>query len=276
MANDITKLKPELQTLVKKLLEKCELSGLKIKITECVRSVAEQDALYAKGRTTSGSIVTNAKGSSYSSMHQWGVAFDFCRNDGKGAYDDSDGFFTKVGKIGVALGLEWGGNWKSIVDKPHFQLPDWGSTTTKLKAAYGTPDKFFATWGSNVLKYRANVFGDVWTDWVENGASCGITGQRMEAITIKAPVGMVLTGSAYVSDLGWLKSVSGNEITIGLTGNNKWIEAIKLSCNAKGVSYRVYSKPLGKWSDVQYQTDGVGYAGTIEKSAWIDKVKISL
>ena len=43
--------------------------------------------------------------SSYSSMHQWGIAFDFYRNDGKGAYNNNDGFFNKVGAIGQKLGL---------------------------------------------------------------------------------------------------------------------------------------------------------------------------
>lgn len=143
---DLTQLHPDLQKKAKELVDKCAKNGLKIKITECLRTTAEQDALYAQGRTKPGSIVTNAKGSTYNSMHQWGVAFDFCRNDGKGAFNDNDGFFTKVGKIGVSIGLEWGGNWKSIKDKPHFQLPNWGSTTSKLKSQYGTPDKFIKTW----------------------------------------------------------------------------------------------------------------------------------
>ena len=146
MARDISQLHPRLQILIAKLKEECVKQGLKIGISECFRTVKEQDELYAQGRTKSGNIVTNAKGSSYSSMHQWGIAFDFYRNDGKGAYYDKDNFFTKVGKIGMKLGLEWGGNWKSIVDKPHFQLPDWGSTPTLLKQLYKKPDEFIKTW----------------------------------------------------------------------------------------------------------------------------------
>lgn len=146
MARDISKLHPELQELVTKLQNECFKKGLKIGIGECVRTVEEQDALYAQGRITSGNKVTNARGSTYSSMHQWGIAFDFYRNDGKGAYNDSDGFFTKVGKIGQSLGLEWGGSWKTPVDKPHFQLPDWGSTPNRLKSLYRTPDYFIKSW----------------------------------------------------------------------------------------------------------------------------------
>lgn len=154
---NVSQLHPELQKKVVKLQKECLKAGIKIKIGECFRTVAEQNALYAKGRTTPGSIVTNAKGNSYSSMHQWGVAFDFFLDmdvdkDGKtsdDAFNNATKLFNKVGAIGKKLGLEWGGDWKSIKDLPHFQLPDWGSTATQLKKKYGTPDKFKATWGAN-------------------------------------------------------------------------------------------------------------------------------
>lgn len=147
----IEDLHPRLRESLAELKKACENSGLKIGIGECLRTAGEQDALYAKGRTAPGSIVTNAKGSSYQSMHQWGVAFDFYRNDGRGAYNDDDGFFAKVGKIGQKQGLEWGGAWTSIKDKPHFQLPDWGSTPAKLKRLYGTPEKFMKTWEDDTM-----------------------------------------------------------------------------------------------------------------------------
>lgn len=130
---DITLCHPRLQLLAGQLVDECNKQGLKIKIGETLRTVAEQDALYAQGRTKPGNIVTNAPGSSYSSYHQWGTAFDIFRNDGAGAYNEIGGFFNRVGAIGVSIGLEWGGNWKSPVDKPHFQLPDWGSSTSGIK-----------------------------------------------------------------------------------------------------------------------------------------------
>ena len=85
MARDVSQLHPELQQKIKLLQQKCKEAGIPIGIGECYRSVAEQDALYAQGRTKAGSIVTNAKGSSYSSQHQWYIAVDIYRNDGKGA-----------------------------------------------------------------------------------------------------------------------------------------------------------------------------------------------
>lgn len=151
---NVSQLHPELQKKVVKLQKECLKVGIKIKIGECFRTVAEQNALYAKGRTAPGSIVTNAKGNSYSSMHQWGVAFDFFLDmdvdkDGKKSddvFNNATKLFNKVGAIGKKLGLEWGGDWKSIKDLPHFQLPNWGSTATQLKKKYGTPEKFKETW----------------------------------------------------------------------------------------------------------------------------------
>lgn len=148
MGRDITMCHPKLQKLAAQLVEECKKQGLLIKIGECFRTVEEQDALYAQGRTAPGQKVTNARGNTYSSQHQWGIAFDFFRNDGTGAYNESGNFFERVGTIGKSLGLGWGGDWKSIVDKPHFYLPDWGSTTAQLKQLYGTPDKFKATWAT--------------------------------------------------------------------------------------------------------------------------------
>lgn len=175
---DRTQLHPRLQSKIKELILKSAKAGLLIGIGECVRTVEEQDALYAQGRTEPGNIVTNAKGSTYSSMHQWGIAFDFYRNDGQGLYNDSDAFFRQVGKIGKSIGLEWGGDWTNPVDKPHFQLPDWGSTPAKLKAMYGTPEKFRATWEvEEVTQDEFNKKMDVWlsqqaaktvSDWATN------------------------------------------------------------------------------------------------------------
>lgn len=153
---DVKALHPRLQEKIADLLALCKKNKIEIAIGECVRTAAEQDALYAKGRTTAGSIVTNAKGSSYSSQHQWGIAVDFFLKmdiDGDGSVSD-DAFnnakktFNKVGTLAKSIGLGWGGDWKSPVDLPHLYLPDWGSTASQLKTKYSTPDKFMATWKS--------------------------------------------------------------------------------------------------------------------------------
>lgn len=205
---DISALHPTLIAKLNQLVELCNNNGITIGISECLRTVAEQDALYAKGRTAAGSIVTNCKGSSYSSMHQWGVAFDFYLKmdvDGDGqisddSYNNSTKLFNKVGALGQSIGLEWGGSWTSPVDLPHFQLPDWGSTATKLKAQYGTPDKFIASWGSA-------------------STSTTTTTQTSTAGTTAHQVGEVVTVSSYYNassdgvDKAIIKTLTG--VTIG-------------------------------------------------------------
>ena len=135
---DRTKLHPWLNYKLTLLLKQCAKKGIYLIITQGFRSKAEQDALYAQGRTKKGSIVTNAKGSDYSSQHQWGIAFDIAINDKKLLYDEAT--IRKVAKIAKSkkVGLAWGGDWVSPVDTPHFYLEKWGDTTSKLKSTYGS------------------------------------------------------------------------------------------------------------------------------------------
>lgn len=145
---DRTLLHPWLDYKLTLLLNKCAKKRIYLIITEGYRTVEYQDSLYAKGRTTAGSIVTNAKGSDYSSQHQWGVAFDIAINDSKKLYDVAT--IKKVAKYAKAKGLSWGGDWVSPVDMPHFYLGKWGDTTSKLKSTYGTFKKFKKTWTKTV------------------------------------------------------------------------------------------------------------------------------
>ena len=98
-------------------------NGIAINIISGTRTHAEQDALYAQGRTTGGEIVTNARGG-YSN-HNFGIAFDVGVFEGNRYLPESPKY-KAAGVLGMDLGLEWGGNWKTIVDQPHFQLrPAW-------------------------------------------------------------------------------------------------------------------------------------------------------
>ena len=60
MGRDIKKCHPRLQEAIQQLQAKSSAQGLAVGLGECFRTVAEQDALYAQGRTKPGSIVTNA------------------------------------------------------------------------------------------------------------------------------------------------------------------------------------------------------------------------
>lgn len=103
--------------------------SLDVRIISALRTYAEQDALYAQGRTTPGRIVTNAR-AGYSS-HNFGLAFDIGIFSGK-AYLDDHPLYTELGPLGESLGLEWGGRWKKIVDEPHYQFrPAWATGMTE-------------------------------------------------------------------------------------------------------------------------------------------------
>lgn len=158
---DRKKLHPWLDHKLGLLLRGCAREGIYLIITEGFRTKKYQDSLYAKGRTKPGSIVTNARGSSYSSQHMWGIAFDIAINDGKRLYDT--GLIKKVAEIAKSekVGLGWGGDWKSFPDTPHFYLKKWGSGTGELKATYGTPAKFKKTWRMKVKRKKGLL---IWKD----------------------------------------------------------------------------------------------------------------
>ena len=147
-------LHPRMMGLANKLVLECDKKGLKIKITDTWRTKSEQDKIP--------SVNTQVKYPH--SYHCWGIAFDICRNDGRGIYDDSDGFFAKVGKIANSIGLDWGGNlWTDFVDKPHFQISTFG-TPKQLIQRYGTPENFKKTWkkeGYKVEKTKLELNGAV-------------------------------------------------------------------------------------------------------------------
>ena len=97
--------------------------GITLKVTDGFRTVAEQDDLYAQGRTKPGNRVTNAKGGD--SNHNFGLAIDVvpmvANGKGKLVPDWESTNFPLIGRIGQSVGLEWGGGWTKLVDMPHFQ-----------------------------------------------------------------------------------------------------------------------------------------------------------
>jgi peptidoglycan L-alanyl-D-glutamate endopeptidase CwlK len=94
--------------------------NVQIVVVQGLRTFAESDALYQQGRTTAGSIVTNAPaGESY---HNYGLAFDFAMiTNGKDDYQVGPHWMIVVG-IMKAAGMTWGGDFpKGFCDAPHFE-----------------------------------------------------------------------------------------------------------------------------------------------------------
>ncbi len=128
----IAKLHPKIRedaaTLLNTVQEKL---GIKLRVTQGFRSFKEQNDLYEQGRTKPGKIVTNAKGGE--SYHNYGLALDVCEIRGRDAIWDCD--WKKIAPIAKGLGWEWGGDWKSFADRPHFQKA-FGKSEKQLLALY--------------------------------------------------------------------------------------------------------------------------------------------
>jgi len=135
------------------------LSGRAIcRFAYTLRTFAEQNVLYAQGRTklfdNNGKrlgIVTKAKGGQ--SIHNYGLALDIVLlvdNDSNSTFEsasweetkdfDKDGKadWMEVVNIIKSNGWEWGGNWK-FKDSPHFQK-DFGYTWQQLLDKHNKKD----------------------------------------------------------------------------------------------------------------------------------------
>ncbi len=110
-------------------------SSIMIRVVQGLRTIAEQDALYAQGRNgDKRQKVTNARGGS--SYHNYGLAIDFAimyDKNGDGKFEelswdtakdfDKDGFidWQEVVTSFEAAGWSWGGKFRTFKDLPHVQ-----------------------------------------------------------------------------------------------------------------------------------------------------------
>lgn len=130
------------------LVKRCYVRGVYIVITQGLRTIEEQNALYAQGRTKPGNIVTNAKGGT--SYHNYGLAVDFAlllpngttvswdtKRDGDG---DKVADWSEVVQEAKLLGFEWGGDFKSFKDYSHFQM-SFGLSITQLQKGMRPQEK---------------------------------------------------------------------------------------------------------------------------------------
>jgi len=116
---NLATVQPQLQKLGRELLRRLAAEGLTFKVTSGNRTQAEQDSLYAQGRTKPGKVVTWTR----RSRHIGGRAIDLTLFSGKNPVWESR-HYNRAGAIGEELGLVWGGRWKGgKTDKPHFELP---------------------------------------------------------------------------------------------------------------------------------------------------------
>ncbi|MCE5322416.1 M15 family metallopeptidase [bacterium] len=123
-------LNPEFAAKLTLFEKKLATNGIKVILTAGYRSIAEQNRLYAQGRTKPGKKVTNARGGN--SWHNYGLAADYAFViNGKVTWD---GPWDLFGRTARSCGLEWGGNFKSIIDRPHLQWTQ-GKTLAQMRNA---------------------------------------------------------------------------------------------------------------------------------------------
>jgi peptidoglycan L-alanyl-D-glutamate endopeptidase CwlK len=118
---------PQVQREARRFLARAQrgLSGLTVRILSGTRTYAEQDRLFAQGRNgNAGPIVTNARGGQ--SNHNFGIAWDIGLFDGgrylTGATAAEQQAYRDVARIAKGDALEWGGDWTSFKDPPHYQI----------------------------------------------------------------------------------------------------------------------------------------------------------
>lgn len=130
MSRRLEDLAPDVLAKAQAFLAACEADGLDVLVTCTWRSDEEQTALYAKGRTAPGAIVTNAKAGQ--SKHNGTKDGKPCAraldvvplSHGKpvwGTQGEEGELWQRVGKHGEAAGLEWAGRWVKFREFPHFQ-----------------------------------------------------------------------------------------------------------------------------------------------------------
>ncbi len=116
---------PDLAIKAEKIITLAQRDGFTIIVTQGLRTFAEQDALYAQGRTRKGPKVTNAKGGQ--SNHNYGLAIDFgFVVNGQISWDDH--LYARLGIWSATVDLAWGGNWHTFKDLPHVEfhnIPKW-------------------------------------------------------------------------------------------------------------------------------------------------------
>lgn len=133
-------LHPKVSAAVEQTLTECHASALFCAVHCGLRTAEESERLYALGRTVAnpsgktadkpmGSIVSNAR--AWESPHNYGLAVDIVFKDSKGRWTWSvpEEQWQKLGQVGKLFGFSWGGDWKTLKDRPHFEMkgsiPSW-------------------------------------------------------------------------------------------------------------------------------------------------------
>lgn len=129
MADRYLEVEPSLVARCQAMAAAMAALGYRMVPVQGLRTVAVQQALWQQGRTAPGHIVTNSDGIHTLSNHQakadgFGHAVDFAFLDHNGVVSwDPQYPWALLGAMAEALGLVWGGRFKTIQDLGHVELP---------------------------------------------------------------------------------------------------------------------------------------------------------
>ncbi len=118
-SRDPQELTDEMQRIFALFKDEMIKAGVDFIVTCTYRSQIEQEALWAKGRTQPGPIVTWTRASKHTERKAFDIALVV---DGKITWATKD--YLLPGKIAMKLGLDWGGAWARAKDYPHFQYKE--------------------------------------------------------------------------------------------------------------------------------------------------------
>lgn len=127
-------LDPEFKKKIEQLIIELSLRGINCAVTSTRRTIKEQDALYAQGRTKPGKIITKAKGGQ--SPHNFGLAADLCPykpGTKELWWNCPDDLWHVIQIVSEGMGLDSGYDW-NFQDCPHVQDRNWKQVQAKWKA----------------------------------------------------------------------------------------------------------------------------------------------
>jgi peptidoglycan L-alanyl-D-glutamate endopeptidase CwlK len=129
----IRSLHPRAQRAAREFLTALRGGGVDARIISGTRTYAEQDALYKRGRFGDSSPrVTNARAGH--SNHNFGIAWDI------GIFEAGKYLQTKKPYRDAALhkpaNVEWGGDWVTFPDLPHYQLAVGGASIADIRTCF--------------------------------------------------------------------------------------------------------------------------------------------
>jgi peptidoglycan LD-endopeptidase CwlK len=143
---------PELSRRIHQL---ADMVSFPFRVTQGLRTYADQDALYAQGRTAPGSIVTEAQGGY--STHNFGLACDVVPFiDGVADWNDKDAQWAEILAKAPSCGLAEGAQWRTFPDMPHLYPTEVPASPTDAMRTLMASQGIQAVWALFFSEQPAN------------------------------------------------------------------------------------------------------------------------